>query len=205
MGGTLVTKPEMAEKIGKILLKHGISVTKDEIISAHHRVISRMSFPDRTTRGFYDKFNGLFLKQMGVKIQPEIISDIYKTVTKIPWQAYDDTQVLSNLKQPMGIISNWDDSLIKIIGITLADLKFKPVIGSSHEGVQKPDVAIYLKALSQIKFRPQNVLYLGNSVKLDMEPARSAGMRTILIDREDLYPTYKGIKIKSLDQLPEII
>ena len=63
-------------------------------------------------------------------------------------------------------------------------------------------------ALSRISkvlgVKPEEIIYIGDSLKLDIEPAFKLGMKPYLIDRNNDYP-FSSYTISSLTQLKEII
>ena len=68
-------------------------------------------------------------------------------------------------------------------------------------GYRKPDPRFFRHALAQLSLAPEEVLFIGDSLKLDIEPALDLGIRAVLIDRDGLYPYYKGEKIGSIGEL----
>jgi FMN phosphatase YigB (HAD superfamily) len=53
--------------------------------------------------------------------------------------------------------------------------------------------------------KPEEILYVGDSIKLDMEPASATGMNAVLIDRLNAFPGYRGIRINSFAELKTVI
>jgi putative hydrolase of the HAD superfamily len=55
---------------------------------------------------------------------------------------------------------------------------FDHIITSDCTGTTKPDMAVFYHALSITKLRAQEVLFVGDSLRRDIEPAKKAGMIT---------------------------
>lgn len=74
----------------------------------------------------------------------------------------------------VAVVSNWDIALREhLTGLGLGDL---PVVTSAEAGTPKPDPAVFLCALEQLRVRPERTLHVGDSDS-DEEGARAAGLR----------------------------
>jgi putative hydrolase of the HAD superfamily len=103
------------------------------------------------------------------------------------WRCYDDVvPVLAELRSRglrLGIVSNWDTRLRRIAeGIGLASQVDFMVI-SAEAGVRKPDPGIFGVALRRAGVRPEEALHVGDLPEEDVEGARRAGVRPVLIER----------------------
>ncbi|HUC20834.1 MAG TPA: HAD family hydrolase [Candidatus Polarisedimenticolaceae bacterium] len=77
---------------------------------------------------------------------------------------------------------------------------FEIVITSYEEHFVKPDQHMFKTLFQRAQVRPEEVLYVGDSVRSDMDPAGELGMQTVLIDRRKRYPQYPR-RITNLKQL----
>lgn len=107
--------------------------------------------------------------------------------TAKPWVMYADTlptlQKLRSLNIPLGILSNFDSRLYKVLrALDLADY-FDSVTISTEAGVAKPDPKIFSIALAKHHCQPENAWHIGDSFQEDYEAANAAGLRGILLDR----------------------
>lgn len=198
---TLIHKPRLYSAIGGALLKAGYHLPPAEIRRAHRILTQTIIFPSRTSRDFYDYFNQELLISLGIQPQPQLTAMIYQACRQLAWEPYRDTDALGYLSRPLGIISNWDATLRTKIKQYFAPLTFSPLVFSQEAGYRKPKPEIFSLACRQAKCRPEEAVYVGNSLKLDILPAAAAGLATVLIDRESDYPYYRGKKIKNLQQL----
>lgn len=102
------------------------------------------------------------------------------------------TRMLTELKRRhyrMGIITNGRDfyqrNKIDALGIT----SYMDVIVTSGElGIKKPDLAIFLHGLGKLKVAPEQAIFVGDDLTKDIVPAKSLGMRTILMGSHQVNP-----------------
>ena len=80
---------------------------------------------------------------------------------------------------------------------------------SERWGVEKPSPVFFERVLSETGRRPDEVAYVGDHVVNDVEPALAAGMVSVHIRRGPwgylLEPPPEAIRIRSLDELPEVL
>lgn len=107
--------------------------------------------------------------------------------TSAPWQVYPDT--LTSLERwqamgiPLGVISNFDSRLHRVLDVLgLADY-FTSVTLSSEVGAAKPSSLIFEAALAKHGCAPQDAWHIGDSEAEDYAGARAAGLRAILLAR----------------------
>ncbi len=96
--------------------------------------------------------------------------------------ACEALQLLHHSGYPMGIISNWDNTLHNLLKRLRVDNFFRVKAVSCAVGMAKPDRKIFQYALSQAGIGPEKAWYLGDQLDVDIEPAKSLGMKTILVD-----------------------
>ena len=75
------------------------------------------------------------------------------------------------------------------------------VVDSHVVGVAKPDPRIFAPALAALGTPPERVAYIGDSVTMDVNGARAAGLRPVLLDPFDDHPWADHDRIVSLDEL----
>lgn len=202
---TLLYKPALLPALAAELARAGIAASEAQIARAHRATRDLLPAPDRTGRDFYLEFNARFLDVLGVLPESDLVERIYLSCRSLPWAPFPDTAVLARLGLPLGIISNWDGTLRERLGEHFPGIVFDPLLISSDAGVAKPDPRFYASALAAARVAPGEILYVGDSVRLDMVPATQAGMRALLIDRADHYPLYQGERLTSLYDLERLI
>ena len=203
VAGTLLYKPSFFDKILVILKANGYKITKEEFIFKHKLLSETIKFPDRTDKDFYNFFNEELLYSLGVLPNNILLDKIFTACSYLPWEKFEDTQVLEKIKQPIGIISNFNNTLRSKLDESF-NINFCNIIVSEEIGISKPDLEFYKRALEIIDVDPKKILYIGDSVKLDLHPAMLCEINTLVIDRDNFYPGLET-KISNLNNILEYI
>jgi putative hydrolase of the HAD superfamily len=183
---TLIHKSALWEKLTAVFENNGFDVPVDRL-KYHHKLLSEyIDFPDQTSEAFYQHFNRELLLSLGIKPEVRLLSEIFSACTYLPWKAFDDTEWLKNNKIPTGVLSNFNRSLPNQLTELFGDI-FTNIIVSEDLGKRKPDPGFYIHAIDLIGLQPHEILYIGDSFKLDILPALNAGMKPLLIDRLGIY------------------
>ena len=83
------------------------------------------------------------------------------------------------------VVSNWDVSLHERLAETGLAPLVDGVVASAEVGVAKPERAIFERALALAGVRAADAWHVGDSVAEDVEGARAAGIRPVLVARAD--------------------
>jgi putative hydrolase of the HAD superfamily len=83
---------------------------------------------------------------------------------------------------PMGVLSNWDVRLPRLLESLGMQNCFQVLILSANEGVAKPDPEIFQRAADAAGMPPNAILHVGDHVDLDIQPAQRAGFQTFRVD-----------------------
>ena len=94
-------------------------------------------------------------------------------------------------------VSNWDCALPEVLERTGLAPLVDGVVTSASAGARKPDPAIFAPALELAGCAPGEALHVGDTAEEDVEAARAAGIRALLIDRDG------GGDIASLTEIEE--
>jgi len=203
VAGTILHKPDLFDKINETLNDYGYLVPTDRLKYNHKMLSEAIKFPDRTDVGFYANFNSELLYSLGIVPSNELLDAIFQSCSYLPWEKFEDAKVLTELEIPMGIISNFNSSLKEKLDQYFG-LIFSDIFVSEEIGIAKPSTEFYRKALDRININPKDILYIGDSFKLDLEPALELGMNSYIIDRDNFYP--KNVNtIQSLSELKKMI
>ncbi len=203
VAGTLLGKPSLFSNIQKTLADFGHEVAIENIKAKHKLLSEVIHFPDRTDADFYRKFNSELLYLLGIVPTEELLNAIFKNCTYLPWEAFEDTKILSELNVPLGVISNFNTTLKDKLDQFFGPV-FQDVFVSEELGVAKPKIEFYQKALEKIPFQANEVLYIGDSIKLDLEPATNLGFKVLIIDRDNFYPNLKN-KMANLAEIKQFL
>jgi putative hydrolase of the HAD superfamily len=121
----------------------------------------------------------------------------------IGFRAYDDSAPALARAGELGLrrvcVSNWDYALGEVLDrCGLADL-LDGVVTSAAVGARKPDPAIFRAALALAGCEPAEAVHVGDTPAEDVDGARAAGVRAVLIDREG------GGAIASLAEIEQLL
>jgi 2-haloalkanoic acid dehalogenase type II len=134
------------------------------------------------------------------ELDVEITAD--ELVEAVRFEAYPDVRpALRELRERgarLVAVSNWDCSLPEVLDrVGIAEL-LDGVVSSADAGARKPDPAIFQPALELAGVGPDEALHVGDTPEEDLEGARAAGIRALLLDREA-----NGGDISSLREISE--
>ena len=112
--------------------------------------------------------------------------DVFATVA--PWRVFEDVKPTLAAVRARGwklaIISNWDERLrplLRELGLVEC---FDAMVISQEAGFTKPAQEIFQRAAMALDLSPESILHIGDSRREDFDGARSAGMRSLLLDRK---------------------
>jgi putative hydrolase of the HAD superfamily len=110
--------------------------------------------------------------------------------TSEPWYAYPDTiPTLQKWQQKniqLGIISNFDSRLERILESLELKMFFQSITISSTAGFAKPEPQIFTIALAKHHCFPEQVWHIGDSFTEDYQGAKKAGIKSFWLNRSDL-------------------
>ncbi len=121
------------------------------------------------------------------------------------WRPFEDVvTTLSALHERglrIGIVSNWDSRLLRIVeGLDLG-APLEAVVVSAHVGVRKPGPRIFEIALESLGVSPDETLMVGDSLTDDVQGATGVGITGVLIHREPEPPPPGQLAIDTLADL----
>jgi len=109
---------------------------------------------------------------------------------------------------PLGVISNWDDTLEPILEKKGLHRFFRVFVASTLLRRAKPDREIFERALSLMGVAAKDAWHVGDDATADALGAVRAGMRAVLLDPWDLYPKLPAsgvVRVKSLGEAVDVI
>jgi len=212
LGGTLVYTPEISEIMKRMLEAKGILRSVEEINKAREEAETRIGgYKDLADlrEEFWIKWNTEILKSIGIQKDLEILA----TYIFESWWDYAEarlypevTKVLQKLKErilKLGVITNGlksdIDKLLPQVGLTDT---FDVVVVIDSVGKMKPDKDIFLHALKKLNVKPHEALFIGDRIEEDYNGAKNAGIKALLIDRENKIEENID-KIQSLEEIFE--
>ena len=125
----------------------------------------------------------------------------------LEFTAFDDAPPALGMLRQAGfrlvVASNWDCSLPEVLrGAGLAAL-VDGIVSSAAVGAAKPAPEVFLEAARIAGAAPEEALHVGDSVENDVEGARAAGIRGVLLARQG--PAPGGVDtVRSLAEVPAL-
>jgi putative hydrolase of the HAD superfamily len=87
------------------------------------------------------------------------------------------------------VVSNWDCSLPSVLERCGLGGLIDGAVSSAESGARKPDPAIFAAALRRASCQASEALHVGDTPEEDLDGARAAGIRALLIDRDGHHQT----------------
>ena len=200
---TLIHKPALWGRIITTCAEHDVFI-EEELLQRNHKILSEViKFPDRTSSEFYKQFNRELLYSCGVIPSDALIEETFKSCSYLPWEAFDDGSSLSKIDVPKSVLSNFNTTLSTHLDKYYPST-FSRILTSEELQCAKPAVEFFTRATELLGVKASDILFIGDSIKLDMEPALKAGLHAVLIDRPRYFASYQN-RIESLYKLAEYI
>ncbi|MEK6277818.1 MAG: HAD family hydrolase [Actinomycetota bacterium] len=137
----------------------------------------------------------LLSRELGEEVEVETLVD------SIRFAPYPDAApALSGLRSrglKLICVSNWDCSLGAVLERCGLAAGLDGAVSSAEAGVRKPDPAIFAPALELAGCSREDALHVGDTPEEDVDAARAAGIRALLIDRDG------GGDVASLEEVAE--
>jgi putative hydrolase of the HAD superfamily len=216
-GETLVhPAPSFPELFTSVLAAAGHRREPDAVIEASRSVFHRFSeaardnelwttSPERSER-FWTSVYERMLEELGLAGDVSLRDTLYTTFTDPSnYALFDDVrEAIASLETAglaLGIVSNFEAWLEDLLGTLGVRERFPVRVISGLEGIEKPDSAIFERALERIGHDAADVVYVGDNPEFDVEPAAAVGMTPVLIDRRQRFPEATCIRIDDLREL----
>jgi putative hydrolase of the HAD superfamily len=218
VGATLVDPhPSAQELVLRTLNQHGLHVGPGDLTRAEpaawKAVAGLMPFQrygQEESRAFWDEFYRALLEGLGQADNPALRAALYTEFQRLEnWRLYPDVvPALQELRlhgYRLGVVSNWEEWLEELLLTLEVHQLFDVIVASGPFGRAKPHPSIFARALELAEVTPAQAVHLGDSLREDVQGARAAGLRPILIDRRGRYPEADVERITSLSELPALL
>ncbi len=120
-------------------------------------------------------------------------------------QAGDVLRALRRAGLAIGMISNSDGSIERIVTEGGLRSYFSFILDSRVVGVEKPDPRIFQIALERAAVMPGEALYIGDLYSIDVLGARAAGLDAILLDPAGLWSHAGCVRARDLSEAAAIV
>jgi HAD superfamily hydrolase (TIGR01549 family) len=206
------------QRISEIFARHGISVSADDLQAADPH--ARFAIDDaRGMAGTSDADRGsryfrLMFQRAGIAEHAPIDGAVQELWTYhsehnlweyIPEDVVPALERLSDLGVRMAVASNANGTLHRMFDRVGLSRHFDAVCDSCVEGVEKPDPRFFRIVLERAGGRPETSIHVGDLYHVDVVGARNTGIRPILFDPAGLYGDYDVERVRSLDELVNVV
>jgi len=189
--------PEVSQV--ETLFQEGVSIDKASIAQAYPFADDYMAdenerwpIKDRSLderKDFFSHYEHVLLQKAGLDVSLEFASKIFARLRDLPqkFALFEDViTTLEKLKSEgkmVGILSNLDQDIDQVIdALSLSDY-IDCAISSLQVGVSKPDPVFFQAALQRLDVTAGEAIHVGDQYKSDIQGARAAGIRPVLINR----------------------
>lgn len=195
LGGTLVKTADIPDIFRRILEIYGVKVTANQILEAHkanENNVDALEGQLKMGKQFWDKWNQTVVESIGIQQNSRFLGE---RISELWWDyadltLYPDVEetliILKSKGIKIGIVTNgfrYDyEQILEKLG--LSD-QFEVVVGADTCNCGKPDTEIFLYAVDKLGLEPREVVFVGNEYRYDYLGATRAGLKPLMIDRED--------------------
>jgi len=212
-GGTLVF-PNQSFLVQEAR-KQGIELTETQLSDGYYRLIHALDrqadsqsgrFPTPRPDGYaYALFETLGIAGPATDAIAKAFQDRHRR--KNMWTFTFDwvreaLACLATQGYRMSVISNSDGRTEQVFRDLNLACYFERIFDSKLLGLEKPDPAIFEKAILALGVSPANTLYVGDVFYVDVLGANLAGLGGIHLDPLGLYACWRGIHLRDVRELP---
>ena len=209
-------------RLQKIADRYGFEIDAVRYAAARENLYAEASGSDPTMHALLETMQEIiesyyeFVKALGVQehveqMTWELLQSEHSLFAANAARLYDDTvPTLQHLREAdfkLAIVSNWDtplDPLTERLGIA----HYFDIIVASHDArvrSAKPDPHIFNYTLEAVGVSAEETIHVGDTYEADIIGAKNAGIRPILIDRDNTQTGRWHETIQNLSQLPELL
>jgi putative hydrolase of the HAD superfamily len=190
-GGTLLAPwPSVGHVYAEVAAQHGHESLSPEGLNRQfasawrakknfvHSRLCWLELAKKTFAGFLDE----------ISVQ-DLFDDLYhRFAGAAAWRVFDDVlptvDWLRKRGFKLGVVSNWDERLRPLLTELRLTPWFDAVVISVESGCAKPAPEIFHLAAEQLSLPQSSVLHVGDSATEDLAGAQSAGLHSLLLERQ---------------------
>jgi putative hydrolase of the HAD superfamily len=196
--GTLVALEPPAPALAALLReRHGIDVSPED---ARRAMLAEMSYYREQCVRAADGASLAALRLecaaiVAAELRLELSSDelVATLLASLRFRAFPEVPgALARWRQAgirLVVASNWDVSLHDVLRVTGLRERLDGVVTSAEVGASKPSPELFAAALQVAGAAPVEAIHVGDSLTEDVEGARAAGIRAVLLARD---PPWRG-------------
>jgi putative hydrolase of the HAD superfamily len=141
-----------------------------------------------------------------LELTEALIEEVEKAIT---YHLYPETrEVLTELRRrgfAIGAVSNWSPQLLTLWEGWELGPYFDTLVVSDVVGFYKPDPRIFDIALEALQVSAEKAIHVGDDYKADVQGARAAGIKPVLLDRKGQHQDADCLRIHSLKELSRLV
>lgn len=213
-GGTLLTEKSSRQAMyAGAAARHGLSVDEETMrgcmARAHAALPPTIAGSWRYSRPWFEAFIAdVFSRQLGMEqraLSP-LTTDLFAAFADARnFRLMPGAQELLACAAGRGIklalVSNWSPYLTEVLGGLGVRECFDAILLSGAEQVEKPDRAIFERALARLNVPASQALHVGNDPVQDVRGASECGIHALLIDPEDRHAALNLPRIRALGEI----
>lgn len=212
-GGVLVLPDPTV--LGPLLEPYGGDPSIERHRRAHYAAMAAKS-REREAETEWDSYNVTYVRSVGVREElvehAIVVLDHTRTAHLWRWAIPETLAALAALAErgvPMGVVSNARGQVEEALAVAAIcqagdgpGTAMRVVIDSDVVGVAKPDPRIFDFALPFFpEFERDRIVYVGDSVVMDIGGATAAGLQPVLLDPYDDHSGADFARIRSVADL----
>lgn len=124
---------------------------------------------------------------------------------RVPEGIPEALEALRALGLKLVVVSNANGKLRFLMDRVGLASRVDLMLDSSEEGVEKPDPRLFELAMERSGAQRDTTMHVGDLFYVDVEGARGAGLRAMLLDPFDLYSEFDCDRVRSLGELAGMI
>jgi putative hydrolase of the HAD superfamily len=217
VGGTLIDpRPPVGEVYAKVGRAYGLAVGAEQMQRVFGKKFSQrerqaaLVAPDTERRWWSELVASVVEEFGGVRDFDGYFDELYSYFAKPgAWHVYPDVfPALGRLRDhgcALGIVSNWDSRALALCDSLGLRPYMDTIAVSALVGCAKPDATIFHRALRELDVRREEAIHVGDSIEMDWQGARNAGIDAVIVDRSGTPARPEITTIRSLDMLLNFI
>jgi REG-2-like HAD superfamily hydrolase len=214
VGNTLLyEKPSRFEIYAEGARRRGLAITTEEMRDlmrdAHRQLPQVVDGSFRYTEGWFAAYMlRIFHQSLGIaksempRLTEELFARFSRPDTFVLYPgAIELLEDLRGRKLKIGLVSNWSARLPSLLDRLDLARRVDFILCSAIERTEKPERAIFQRALSCAGVPAHSALHAGDDLEKDVEGARRAGIDAVLVDHSG---TRNGAVERCVRDLPEL-
>jgi putative hydrolase of the HAD superfamily len=212
VGGTLIDPwPSVGDVYAEVAARHGLSQLNVPKLNRQFALAWKTKTSFDYSRAAWAKLVGQTFSDVVDPGGPiTFFEELYERFGQPKsWRVHDDVlpaiEMLMERGLELGIVSNWDERLRPLLQQLRLDRFFRVIIISQEIGFCKPSPVIFEEAARKFACPASCVLHVGDGAIDDVQGARSAGLQSVLLNRNPATGARGAADIQTLGQLAELL